>query len=140
MTNLPPAEKVMMLQTKSRNLFSRRQLAAGMECLLDGLRELGVDLKGEYSEDEAKTRHLAIRQDILDAGLEHIKDMPVAENETCNLRSTLLSEYAVRFMRSRYWRVWSLTCTLQSLPVCLFYEPFVSQVRDDLHWWSSKVN
>ena len=130
----------MMLQTRSRNLFSRRQLAAGMECLLDGLRELGVDLKSEYSGDEVKTRHLFIRQNILDAGLEHIKDMPVAENEICNLRSTLLSEYAVRFMRPQCWPVGSLTHTLQSLPICLFYKPFISQVRNNLHRRYSDVN
>lgn len=85
-----------MLQTKARNLFSQQLVAEGMGCLLSGLRELGIHINSSYTQEEFKARHAETRQRILDVGIDHIKNLPLAEDEMHNLRSALLSEYAVR--------------------------------------------
>jgi hypothetical protein len=89
---LSPDEKVSMLQTRSRNLHSRQQLAAAQELLLDGLRELGTHLKSEYSEEEVDERHRSVREQILEFGLDNIRNLAPVTDGICNLRNILLSE------------------------------------------------
>jgi hypothetical protein len=81
-----------MLQTKARNLWSRRQLTAGMDCLMEGLRELGCDFKASYTEDEVNAQHADIRRQLLEMSLDTLKQRPAAVDTNCNLRNTLLSE------------------------------------------------
>jgi hypothetical protein len=82
-----------MLQTRSRNLHHRQQLAEAQELLFDGLRELGISLKSEYSDEEVDERHRTIRKKLLDFGLDNIRNLPPATDEICNLRNVLLAEY-----------------------------------------------
>jgi hypothetical protein len=94
--SLTPEDKILLLQTKSRNLYSRSQVTAGMMCLLEGLRELGIDLKTDYTKDEVDTRHHEVREQLRHLSFEKLRSMDLASDAICNLRHVLLSECVKR--------------------------------------------
>jgi hypothetical protein len=81
-----------MLQTRSRNLHSKNELAAAQDLLFEGLRELGVNLQSSYSEEEVDRCHYITRAKMLEFGVDRIRSLPAASDAQCNLRNALLSE------------------------------------------------
>lgn len=90
--HIPASQEVRLRQIQARNMFSKRDWVAGLEILLDGLRDLGVFLKTEYTEDESRRRHMECREMIIGFGVENIRNIPVATDQECHLCNTLLSE------------------------------------------------
>jgi hypothetical protein len=82
-----------MLQTRSRNLFNKQQVAAAQDLLLEGLRELGVDLRSSYTQEEVDKRHHITRARMLEVGMDHMRNLPSDSDPDSNLRNALLSEY-----------------------------------------------
>ena len=89
---ITPVQTVRLQQIQARIIFSKQDWAAGLEVLLDGLRDLGISIKMDHTDEEARSRYWECREMITGHGVEDIRNIPIATDQQCHLCNTLLSE------------------------------------------------